>query len=158
VPLSEAKQIPVGSFLDTRKGTVALQSAQNRKGKRQTGNFKSGLFQVKQSKKRSARGLTDLVMKGGNFGRCRRAGGGKRASASLTRAQIRRLRSSARGRFRTSGRNSSATVRGTIWDVTDRCDGTLTHVKRGTVIVRDFRRKKNVTVKAGKRYLAKARR
>jgi len=158
VPLSEARQIPVGSFLDTRKGTVALQSAKNRKGKRQTGNFKSGLFQVRQSRKRSARGLTDLILKGGNFGRCRGAGGGKRASASLTRAQIRRLRSSARGRFRTSGRNSSATVRGTIWDVTDRCDGTLTHVKRGTVIVRDFRRKKNVTVKTGKSYLARAKR
>ena len=112
VPLSEAKQIPVGSFLDTRKGTVDLQSAANRSGKRQTGRFRSGLFQVRQSRKRSAR-PTDLVLKGGKFGRCR-AGRGKGASAALSRAQIRRLRSSARGRFRTSGRNSSATVRGTI--------------------------------------------
>jgi Tol biopolymer transport system component len=157
VPLSEAEQIPVGSVLDTRRGTVALQSAKNRAGTRQTGKFKSGLFQVKQSKKRSAKGLTDLVMKGGSFKRCR-ARGGSRASASLNRAQIRRLRASVRGRFRTTGRNSAATVRSTVWDVTDRCDGTLTHVKRGTVIVRDFRRKKNVTVKAGKSYLAKARR
>ena len=47
-------------------------------------------------------------------------------------------------------------MRGTVWDVTDRCDGTLTHVKRGTVIVRDFRRKKNVTVRTGKSYLARA--
>jgi len=30
------------------------------------------------------------------------------------------------GRFRTRGRYSSATVRGTDWTVTDRCDGTLT--------------------------------
>ena len=44
-------------------------------------------------------------------------------------------------------------MRGTIWDVTDRCDGTLTHVKRGTVIVRDFRRKKNVTVQRGQELL-----
>ena len=156
VPLSEAKQIPVGSFLDTRKGTVGLQSAANRSGKRQTGKFKSGLFQVRQSRKKSARGLTDLVMKGGKFGRCRARRSSTDASASLSRAAIRRLRSSARGRFRTSGRNSSATVRGTVWDVTDRCDGTLTHVKRGTVIVRDFRRKKNVTVNTGKSYLARA--
>ena len=56
VPLSEAKQIPVGSFLDTRKGTVGLQSAANRSGKRQTGKFTSGLFQVRQSRKKSARG------------------------------------------------------------------------------------------------------
>ena len=56
MPLSEAEQIPVGSFLDTRKGTVALQSAKNRAGTRQTGKFMSGLFQVRQSKKRSAAG------------------------------------------------------------------------------------------------------
>jgi len=154
VPLSQAEQIPVGSFLDTRKGTVALQSAQNRAGKRQTGKFLDGLFQVRQSKKRRARGLTDLVLKGSSFARCGRRG--KRASAALTRRQIRRLRANARGRFRTSGSNSSATVRGTIWDITDRCDGTLTHVKRGKVVVRDFRRKKSITLTAGKSYLAKA--
>ena len=56
VPLSEAQQIPVGSFLDTRKGTVGLQSATNRAGARQTGKFLEGLFQVRQSKKRSTRG------------------------------------------------------------------------------------------------------
>jgi hypothetical protein len=143
----------VGSFLDTRKGTVRLESAANRAGKRQRGTFLSGLFQVRQSRKRSARGLTDLVLKGSSFRRCR---SGKGASASLTRAQIRRLRANARGRFRTSGRNSSATVRGTVWDVTDRCDGTLTKVRRGKVVVRDFRRKKNITLTAGKSYLAKA--
>jgi Tol biopolymer transport system component len=158
VPLEEARQIPVGSFLDTRKGTVALQSAKDRAGTRQTGKFLSGLFQVRQSKKRKLKGLTDLVLKGSSFRSCRRAGGGKRASASLSRRRIRRLRANARGRFRTSGRNSSATVRGTIWDITDRCDGTLTHVKRGKVVVRDFRRKKSITVRAGKSYLAKARR
>ena len=154
VPLSEAEQIPVGSFLDTRKGTVRLQSAANRAGKRQAGKFLDGLFQVRQSRKRRAKGLTDLVRKGSSFARCGRRG--KRASASLSRRQIRRLRANARGRFRTSGSNSSATVRGTIWDITDRCDGTLTRVRRGKVIVRDFRRKKNITLTSGKSYLAKA--
>jgi hypothetical protein len=47
-------------------------------------------------------------------------------------------------------------VRGTVWEIEDRCDGTLTRVKRGKVAVRDFRRKKTVIVKAGKSYLAKA--
>jgi ferric-dicitrate binding protein FerR (iron transport regulator) len=61
-----------------------------------------------------------------------------------------------RGRFRTRGRHSSATVRGTKWEMTDRCDGTLTTVARGKVAVRDFRRKKTIIVKTGKRYLAKA--
>jgi Tol biopolymer transport system component len=157
VPLTEARQIPVGSFLNTRRGTVRMQSAVNRAGKRQTGDFARGLFQVRQSRKRSAKGLTDLVMKGSSFRRCQ-ARGGSDASASLSRRAIRRLRANARGRFRTSGRNSSATVRGTKWEVIDRCDGTLTKVSRGRVVVRDFRRKRNVTIRAGKSYLAKARR
>jgi hypothetical protein len=41
------------------------------------------------------------------------------------------------------------------WDVEDRCDGTLTKVLKGTVSVRDFKKKKTVTVKAGKSYLAR---
>ncbi len=154
VPLSEAEQIPVGSFVDTRKGTVRLESAANARGKRQRGTFLQGLFQVRQSRKRSARGLTDLVMKGASFRSCR-ARGSTDASASQRRT-IRRLRANANGRYRTSGRNSAATVRGTKWGVIDRCDGTLTQVQRGTVVVRDFRRKKNIIVRAGKRYLAKA--
>ena len=84
--------------------------------------------------------------------------GGSVARAALSRRRIRRLRAAARGRFRTSGRNSSATVRGTKWTMEDRCDGTLTAVQRGRVVVRDFRLRRNITVRAGKRYLAKARR
>ena len=61
-----------------------------------------------------------------------------------------------RGRFRTRGRHSAATVRGTKWTTTDRCDGTLTTVARGKVAVRDFRRKKTIVVRAGKSYLAKS--
>ena len=48
----------------------------NRAGKRQTGKFLEGLFQVRQSKKRSTRGLTDLILKGSSFrGAAGRAGG-----------------------------------------------------------------------------------
>jgi hypothetical protein len=156
VPLSEARQVPVGSFFDTRRGTVRLQSARDRAGTRQTGSFFKSLFQVRQSRKRSARGLTDLVLKGSSFRRCRTTGRGKGASAAVSRRTIRRLRSNASGRFRTRGRTSSATVRGTIWDTIDRCDGTLTKVRRGRVVVRDFRRKRNVLLRAGKSYLARA--
>jgi hypothetical protein len=49
-------------------------------------------------------------------------------------------------------------VRGTIWLTADRCDGTLTKVTRGRVAVRDFRRKKTILVRTGKRYLARAKR
>ena len=69
---------------------------------------------------------------------------------------VRRLWGNGKGRFQTRGRYSSATVRGTKWLVMDRCDGTLTRVVRGIVRVRDFRARKNVNVRAGRSYLAKA--
>jgi hypothetical protein len=40
--------------------------------------------------------------------------------------------------------------------VQDECDGTLTKVTRGTVQVRDLKRKKTIIVKAGHSYLARA--
>ena len=158
VPLEQAREIPIGSFLDTSRGTVALSTARDRAGREQSGRFAAGVFQVLQSRKSSAKGLTELRMKGSAAGfRSCRAGNGRARSSALSRRTIRRLRGSARGRYRTRGRHSAATVRGTIWTVQDRCDGTLTTVKRGKVAVRDFRRKKTVLLTAGKRYLAAAR-
>jgi len=158
VPLREARQIAVGSIIDTRKGGVRLLSARDAKNRTQSGEFRSGVFQVLQSGKRSAKGLTELRLKGSSFKRCgsSRKKRGKKASAARSKRRIRRLRGSAKGRFRTRGRYSAATVRGTIWEVTDRCDGTLTKVTRGKVAVRDFRRHKTVLVKTGKHYLARA--
>jgi hypothetical protein len=61
------------------------------------------------------------------------------------------------GRYRTFGRNSVASVRGTTWRTTERRDGTLTGVTAGSVSVRDLRRHVTVVVRAGHRYLARAR-
>jgi hypothetical protein len=69
---------------------------------------------------------------------------------------VRRLWGNGTGSFRTSGRFSSATVRGTIWLTADRCDGTLTRVLRGRVAVRDVARKRTVLVGPGRSYLARA--
>jgi virginiamycin B lyase len=160
IPLREARQVPVGSILDTRKGRVRLQSARNRSGATQSGEFSQGVFQVLQSGKSSARGLTELRLKGASFKSCKRRKSTRKSevhsAAKRSRRRIRRLRSNAKGRFRTRGRYSAATVRGTIWTTTDRCDGTLTSVRSGTVTVRDLRRKKNVKLRRGKSYLAKA--
>jgi hypothetical protein len=148
----------VGSFLNTRRGTVRLVAATDNAGGTQTGTFSRGLFQVLQSRARRARGMTELRLKGSSFRSCRAGLGGRAGAAQVSRRTIRRVRSNARGRFRTRGRNSAATVRGTVWITADRCDGTLTTVKRGRVAVRDFRRKRTITVRAGKSYLARARR
>jgi hypothetical protein len=155
-PLTEARQIPTGSFLDTSRGTVGLTSAAGSGSKTQSGQFNAGIFQVLQSRKRRERGLTELRLKGASFSRCRARRSGRATAAKLPRRLIRQLKANAKGRFRTRGRHSAATVRGTIWITADRCDGTLTTVKRGKVSVRDFRRKRTVIVRAGKSYLAKA--
>jgi hypothetical protein len=157
-PLRQPREVPVASFIDARRGTTRMTSARTRREDQiQDGLFSKGVFQVLQSRRARARGLTDVRLKGGSFARCARAGkaGGARA-AGVSRRVIRRLRGNARGRFRTTGRNSSATVRGTIWEMVDRCDGTLTRVTRGRVVVRDFRLKKTVVVRAGKSYLARS--
>ena len=54
-----------------------------------------------------------------------------------------------KGSFRTTGRNSAATVRGTKWLTQERCDGTLTRVVHGVVKVKNLRTGKVVTVTAG---------
>ena len=64
VPLQEARQIPVGSLLDTRKGRVTLESAQDSAGNTQSGDFNGGVFQVLQSRKASARGTHHAVAEG----------------------------------------------------------------------------------------------
>lgn len=154
VPLTEAREIPVGSLLDTSKGTVKLLSAASKSTssipKYQAGNFNGGQFKLTQTKKNP---LTQLTMSGGKLNACstRVPKGG-----SAARKRSRHLFSNVKGRFRTRGRNSSATVRGTQWTMTDTCAGTLTSVKAGSVKVHDFTLKKNKVVKAGHRYFAKA--
>src|SRR5215210_1890898 len=124
VPLTAARQLPVGSILDTRKGSLTLTSASTKAGEVFSGVFSAGVFQTLQSRS----GLTTLPLKGSSFRPCAARSSG-RASAALTRRVIRRMRGNASGRFRTRGRYSAATVRGTIWETIDRCDGTLTKVR-----------------------------
>jgi hypothetical protein len=65
------------------------------------------------------------------------------------------LNANAHGKFTTKGQYSAATVRGTVWSVTNQCDGTLTKVQRGVVSVRDFVRRKTITLFTGQSYLAR---
>lgn len=155
VPLeSVGSQLPVGSTLDTRKGTVRLFSAVGNAGKMQNGDFSRGLFNVSQGRKNP---LTTVSMTGGGLGACSKLpkGGSPKIEARAARQRTRSLFSNVHGRFRTRGRNSAATVRGTKFTVTDTCAGTLTQVKAGTVRVRDFWLRKTRTVKAGHSYLAR---
>ena len=166
VPLTGAIQLPVGSQIDARKGTIQLVTATGRAGMTQTGKFGGGLFALAQSRNARLKGLTTLSLLEGVRGapsyascKARRADDRPRSGAVASRVSnrvLQLLHSSVSGHFRTRGRYAAATVRGTVWDMIDRCDGTVTRVHRGTVIVNDLARHKNVTVRAGHSYLAKA--
>ena len=80
----------------------------------------------------------------------------KASTSAGKKKKTRKLWGEGKGTFRTDGKFSSATVRGTKWLVQDTCAGTLTKVSQGVVLVRDFKRKKNITVRAGKQYLARS--
>jgi hypothetical protein len=142
--------VPVGTLVDTRHGTVKLTSALSA-GATQTGEFRGALFQVRQP--RARRGMTDIVLRGGNFAHCPRTISSRHGDATIAgrpRTPARRLWARDRnGRFRTHGRNSVATVHGTSWVTTDTCAGTRTRVTEGAVAVRDRHRGKTVLVRAG---------
>jgi hypothetical protein len=144
VPLVDAIGVPLGTKLDPGAGSVRLVAARGTGGGTFTGDFSQGAFLVKQS--RTGGGLTEVALTGGaSLSKCARG----------SRVVQRRLFGRAHGRFRSRGRFSTATVRGTEWTMADRCDGTLTRVKKGTVRVRDLGRKRTVTLKSGQSYLAR---
>jgi streptogramin lyase len=149
--------MPVGATFDTRRGAVNV-TTKGCRGHKQTGKFGGGLFTLRQP--RRGCGRVDIYLRGGSFAGCGHVGTpGKGTHASAARvARVRRLWGRDRGgSFRTHGRHSQATVRGTRWLTVDRCDGTLTRVTNGSVAVRDYARHRVVLVRAGHSYLAKSR-
>jgi hypothetical protein len=148
--VDDAASVPVGSVVDARHGTISL-SSETPAGA-QTAQFRGALFEVRQSKDGS--GLTELHLRGSLAG-CRPAAKGVARAAAARKKPRRSLWGHDRGgRFRTRGRDSVATVRGTTWRVTDRCDGTVTHVTEGAVVVRDIRTGRRTLVRAGETHFA----
>ncbi|HEX5617050.1 MAG TPA: hypothetical protein VFX51_01445 [Solirubrobacteraceae bacterium] len=140
--LEAGEQIPVGTTVDVTKGRVALTTAGGSQA-----TFYAGVFKIGQPK--GSKPLTTLTL----VGKLSCAKG--KAAAAAKKKRKRRLWGDGKGRFRTKGKHSAATVVGTKWLVEDRCGSTLTRVARGRVSVRDFAKKKTVVVKAGKKYVAK---
>jgi hypothetical protein len=152
VALTDLTSLPVGSILDTREGSITLNTALPG-GTTQSAIFHGGLFEVRQPQ--GAGGLTELVLRGALTGCSSGAARAAAVSKKKKRKPPRRLwGSDSKGKFRTRGGNSVATVRGTAWYVEDRCDGTLTRVSKGSVSVYDRGRHRTVVVRAGHSYLA----
>jgi len=166
-PVTGAEVIPIGSTVIAVNGRLAMTSvaATTASGARkatQTAQFYAGVFQIKQRKAKAP--VTDIVLSSPSFAKTCGSGSraiarGQTAVAAATKRSkkvVARLWGNGKGRFRTTARQSSATVRGTIWLTEERCDGTLTRVTRGVVSVRDKRTGRTVTVRAGGSYLARA--
>jgi hypothetical protein len=150
--LGPADQIPVGSVVDTRGGRVRITIA-DRTGKLWSTDFYEGLFKVTQP--RRLKGIAEMVLVGENRKICGRTGA--RAAGKPRGKSVAHLWGSGSGPFRTKGKYASSAIRGTTWNTDDRCNGTLVTVTEGSVTVRDFVKKKNVVVFAGKQYFARAR-
>jgi hypothetical protein len=144
--------IPVGSVIDTRRGRIAITSAADLRGTTQRAVFYAGVFQIRQ--RRSSRPVTDAALVTSRRG----CGSGSARGSQRRRRVLGRLWANGRGRFRTRGRYSAASVRGTTWLTEERCDGTLTRVRKGTVAVRDRVRGRTVLLTAGQSYFARAQR
>jgi hypothetical protein len=139
VPLTAARRVPVGSVLDTTRGRVRVVSSRGRGKGTQSAVLYSGIFKTSQN--RRGRGLTDFRLTGPRPA-CS-------SSARAAAARRRRLWAKGKGRFRTRGDTAAATVRGTFWLTEDTCRGTLVRVRTGIVTVKDLKRGKTFTVRAG---------
>lgn len=154
--LGAPKQVTLDCEVDTSHGTVALTASKGSSGETQTAQFWGGQFDLAQ--KAGDNQAAVLGLAGGRRCEKRKSGGHGRAQLSARGGSGggRKLWGSGSGNYKTVGSHGAATVRGTIWLVSDRCDGS-THFKvdRGVVAVRDFVKHKTVILEAGDSYVAK---
>jgi hypothetical protein len=149
-PLEDAAEIPVNSTIDASDGKVVLRTALGG-GDSQTGTFHGGAFEVSQA--RHAGGMTTLALRGSlpSCGNSAAAGSGRLQRGGTQR---RLWGKDHGGRFKTVGKGSVATVRGTSWYMADRCDGTVTRVSSGQVLVRERGTGRHKLLSRGESFLA----
>jgi Ca2+-binding RTX toxin-like protein len=154
-PLEGALKIPMASTIDARGGAVRVDTARNAAGTRQEIQVAGGPFSVRQEA--GKRPSTDLRLVGRPRG-CARSASGPRAPADARVPKLdMRTDAGKRGRYRVKGRHSIGSPKGTSWVTEERCDGTFTRVRSGTVTVRDLERKRTIVLHAGDTYLARPR-
>lgn len=179
IPLTELTQIPKNTVINALHGTLSLTSAipgghpaadtAAAKGKKhkgssktatQKGNFGGAIFKISQSTGGGSKGQVTLTIvenafKGApTYATCKK---GKAADATVAKSSsksLQLLHASAKGKFTTKGRYGAATVLGTKWTISDRCDGTLIHDVTDSVKVTDFVHHKTIILHAGQSYLA----
>ncbi len=160
--LLHSDKIPVGSTIAVKSGRVELTDIHQ--GVRESIKYYVGSFKVRQ-KAGGDPYLTAFLTKP----RCGKKKGKGKKSARAALTSLGPLASSAargntlfakgRGRFRTTGFRGSATVRGTGWITTNRCDGsTEFRVFEGGITINEKGKKKPQVMTVGRtklRYVAK---
>jgi len=149
VDLNDVTSLPNNTEIDTRKGAITLKAVTKPGGPVEEATFYDGLFKLNQRGGVTTLALSEVLD-------CAKAKRGKGASAAAKKAKKRKLWGDGKGSFRTQGKYSAATVRGTKWLTEDTCTTTTVRVTQGVVSVEDLVKKKKVTVRAGKRYVARA--
>jgi hypothetical protein len=166
VPLKGIAALPVGTVVDARKGSLAMQSTVDGRrigagGRRQSVTLAAGIFLIRQQKlSPGARTKipTDLVLQSapGAEQSCVRTGSsgpikgrGRNTVRTLTAG-------TEKGLFRIVGAAGISTATDATWVTQDRCDGTRTDVGKGHVSVLDRTSRKTIKVAAGRSYLVKA--
>jgi streptogramin lyase len=143
---SGTRRVEVGTEIEASNGKVSISASSG-----QRGDFYQGRFIILVAPSQPK--VIELDLSGSSFRDCRQ-------SRALTSAQDppprRRLWGHAKGKFLTRGRYSVTSVRGTTWLTTDSCGGTIARVTTGTIQVSDLLRNRNVVLRRGKNYLAKA--
>jgi uncharacterized repeat protein (TIGR02543 family) len=147
VPLTNFRVVPLGTELDTTNGRVRLTSTDGSTGLFFEGRFKiQRVFETINGRRRA---VTLLSMTLPITGCPKRTTSGVTQAPRPGKKIIRHVWGNAKGSFRTRGKFASATVRGTLWETLDYCDGTLVIVKRGRLDVFDFVRRVHRLVGAG---------
>ncbi len=131
VPLTEPRRLPVGTEFDARHGI----DDDHRGGAwaaRCPATFSGAVFRLGQPAFGPSRGLPAAALADGAFPGVPAYSGCHGRTAQV----LQTLHASIGGRWRVKGRFSAGTARaGAQWATSDRCDGTLTAVHRGTVQV-----------------------
>jgi hypothetical protein len=156
-PLTGNVKIPIGSNVDPEDGVIGVATARNRSGARQVAQVSAGRFTVRQ--RGDQRPITELRLAGPAPtcpGSSRGCGVAKRRPPRKLDVDIGKNKRR-RGRYEVRGTYSVGGAYGTAWVTEDRCDGTLTTVRSGTVRVLNLQRNRVKIVKAGQSYLARPR-
>ncbi len=133
-----------GAEVDTRKGVVEITRSDGG-----VARFYDGIFKLSQSD-----GITTLTLTEKLDCPSRKGS----ASAAAKKPKTRKLWGDGKGKFRTRGQYSAATIRGTKWLIEDGCRYTRIRVAQGVVTVRDEVKKTTKILRKGKSYTAKPRR